>query len=86
MTAADILSQLQAIGVGVRVRGDTLLVRPLDKVPADLAEQVKAHRPELVALLAEPAPVPVAPPVCPSCDDQDYLPLGGGWRRCWACG
>lgn len=25
-------------------------------------------------------------PTCPICDQTDYLPIGRGWRRCWACG
>src|SRR5207245_8813649 len=24
--------------------------------------------------------------ICPDCGEVDYLPLTGGWRRCWACG
>ena len=23
---------------------------------------------------------------CPSCGAGDYLPLAGGWCRCWSCG
>ena len=86
MTAAEILSQLQAAGVSIRVDGATLLCRPLSSVPAELAEQVRAHKPELVALLSKPALSEPAPPVCPQCHQQDYLPLGGGWHRCWSCG
>jgi hypothetical protein len=86
MTAAEILSQLQAAGIGIRLHGDTLLCRPLGNVPAELAEQIRAHKPELVALLAEPAPAQTAPPVCPRCRQQDYMPLADGWRRCWSCG
>jgi hypothetical protein len=85
MTAAEILSQLQAAGVGIRLDGDTLLCRPLGNVPAELAEQIRAHKPELVALLAEPAPVQTAPLICPRCRQQDYMPLGDGWRPCWVC-
>jgi hypothetical protein len=85
MTAAEILSQLQAVGVGIRLHGDTLVCRPLRKVPVELAEQIRAHKPELVAILAEPAPIPTAPPVCPRCHQQNYMPLGSGWRRCWSC-
>jgi hypothetical protein len=71
MTAAEILSQLQAVGVGIRLDGDTLVCRPLSKVPADLAEQIRANKPELVAILTEPAPVQTAPPICPRCHQQN---------------
>ena len=86
MTAAEILSQLQAAGVTIRLDGDTLVCRPLRDVPADLVQQIRAHKPELVAILAEPAPVQTAPPLCPRCQQQDYMLLGAGWRRCWVCG
>lgn len=86
MTAAEILSQLQAAGIGIRLKGDTLVCRPLGNVPAELAEQIRAHKPELVAILAEPAPGQTAPLICPRCRQQNYMPLGGGWRRCRSCG
>jgi hypothetical protein len=39
MTAAEILSQLQAVGVGIRLHGDSLVCKPLRKVPAELAQR-----------------------------------------------
>ncbi len=81
MTAAEILSELRAAGVAVRVDGDALLCRPRAAVPAVLVPEIITRKPEILALLAAPAPTS-----CPSCGRMDYLPLPAWWRRCWRCG
>ena len=86
MTAVEILSQLQAIGVGIRLQGDTLVCRPLRRVPTELVAEIRAHKPELVAILAPTVSDQAAPPVCPRCREGDHVALDGGWRRCWLCG
>ena len=81
MTAVEILAGLQAAGVAVRVDGDNLLCRPRAAVPAPLLDEVARLKPEIIALIRE------APPTtCPDCNQLDYMPLGGNWRRCWVCG
>ena len=81
MTAAEILSGLQAARVAVRVDGDNLLCRPRGAVPAALLDEVTRHKPEIIALIR------AAPPTtCPHCHQENYMPLGGNWRRCWVCG
>jgi TubC N-terminal docking domain len=81
MTAAEILAELQAAAIAVRVDGDNLLCRPRAAVPAVLVDEVARHKPEIIALILE------APPTaCPACHRMDYMPLGSHWRRCWICG
>ncbi len=81
MTAAEIVSELQAAGVAVRLDGGNLLCRPRAAVPAVLLDEVVRRKPEIIALIRE------APPTaCPACHQIDYMPLGGRWRRCWVCG
>jgi len=47
----DVLNELKAIGVEVIPLGENLLIRPASKVPADLKERLKAHKPEVLAAL-----------------------------------
>ena len=55
MGATELLDQLGACGVSVRVDRDELVLRPADKVPSGLLTQVRQQKAELIALLAEPA-------------------------------
>lgn len=63
-----------------------LLTAQRDAVLAALRAEASASPPERSEVPGEPSPVPTSPTVCPQCHHQDYLPLGGGWRRCWMCG
>jgi len=49
---ADLLAELDALGIRLEADGDRLCFRPRDKVTADLAARMKAHKGELLALLA----------------------------------
>lgn len=77
MTAAEVLAELQRHGVLVQVDAGHLRTRPAGAVPEELRPALLEHRAELVDLVAR---------TCPGCGVVDYLPLAGGWRRCWACG
>jgi hypothetical protein len=51
MTAADLLSELEARQVELAVAGDRLRFRPATAVPEDLREELRAHKAELLELL-----------------------------------
>ena len=84
----DILAALSERGITVRLAdGDQPLVGPADQVDEADRALLAAHRDAVLAALnAGPAPVQTAPPTCPWCRQQNYMPLGSGWRRCWSCG
>ena len=42
--AAELLEQLQSFGVSVSVDQDELVLRPGNKVPADLLPEVRQHK------------------------------------------
>jgi hypothetical protein len=56
MTAGVLLDALRERGVVVEVAGDRLRYRPRDAVPPELRAQLVAHKPGLLALLAEEPP------------------------------
>ncbi|MBI2218774.1 MAG: hypothetical protein HYU51_15930 [Candidatus Rokubacteria bacterium] len=65
MTVAALVADLRRRGVTLEPRGDKLAVRPVSRVRPDELEELRARKPEVLALLA-PAPEPV--PVLPSLD------------------
>ena len=52
MTAAAILARLDALGVAVVARGESLALRPAAAVPPALLAEVKHHKAEVLAMLA----------------------------------
>ena len=77
MTAAQLLCELRRLGVQVEASDGRLRTLPVGAVPEDLRPLLIEHRAALLELLGMS---------CPRCGQVDYLPLSGGWRRCWACG
>jgi hypothetical protein len=77
VTAGELLAELRRAGVDVEADGDSLRTWPAGAVPVELRRWLLALRDELVRLVLIS---------CPRCSTIDYLPLGGGWRRCWDCG
>ncbi|HEX6993730.1 MAG TPA: hypothetical protein VF339_06240 [Gammaproteobacteria bacterium] len=58
MTAgAEILAQLEAAGISLRVDGDRLYARPRSRLTPELAELIRAHRDELIRTLRPPRAV-----------------------------
>jgi hypothetical protein len=63
-SASEILEALRRLGVEVSLRDGIVYLAPASKAPAEIIEQVKARKPELVKLLkaedrpAGPEPVP----------------------------
>jgi hypothetical protein len=74
-TAADLLAELDALGVRLAADGTHLRFRPREKVTAELAERMKAHKPELLARLGRPveATVKPKPPFAPAPAPPDAL-------------
>lgn len=49
---AELLAELDALGIQLEADGDRLRFRPREKITADLSARMKAHKGELLALLA----------------------------------
>ena len=59
MNARDVLLNAAGCGVHLSVDGDRLKVEPMVEVagvPADLLDQLRQHRDEIVAILSRPLP------------------------------
>lgn len=52
MSATEVLASLKAAGHTIRLSGDELVIRP--RPAAELLDQVREHKAELVELLADP--------------------------------
>lgn len=61
MSAADLLARLSAAGLEVTADGAALAVRPASKLTDELRAELRASKPELLALLAAPAAPEPAP-------------------------
>ncbi|MDE1989143.1 MAG: hypothetical protein ACYCUI_12385 [Vulcanimicrobiaceae bacterium] len=73
MNAASILETLAAAGITVRREGGNLRLIPsrTGTVPADVVELARANKPELLAVLADPAaPAATVPPQQPQATSQ----------------
>ena len=54
-SAADLLAELDALGIQLEANGEHLRFRPRERVTADLAARMKMHKAKLLALLAKRA-------------------------------
>lgn len=52
-TPAALLAELAALGIELRAHGDRLRFRPQTAMTPELAARVKAHKPDLLAMLAD---------------------------------
>lgn len=55
MGARDLLAELMAAGITLTVEGDKLIARPGSRLTDAIRNDLRQHKPALVALLAEPA-------------------------------
>ncbi len=93
MSAAAVLSRIQAAGGEALVIDGRLKLRAARPLPDALVAEVRAHKPELLALLAanDTAPDPEPTTVCPTCGCGLYWrvsaiePGGPGPWQCVAC-
>jgi hypothetical protein len=51
MTAEELLGEVRARGVVLRVEGDRLRFRPVDRVPPELREELRQHKAQLLEIL-----------------------------------
>jgi len=51
VTAEELLSEFSARGVVLRVEGDRLRFRPVDRVPPELQDELRQHKAQLLAIL-----------------------------------
>jgi hypothetical protein len=51
MTVTSLLAELHSLGVTLEAQGDQLRFRPVDAVPPDLLEHLRANKEEVIALL-----------------------------------
>lgn len=56
--AGTILESCRAAGLRVERDGDCLVIRPADRVAPELLNAIRAHKPDLLALLDRGAPTP----------------------------
>jgi hypothetical protein len=89
MTPLEIINRLNASGVTIRTEGESLVVMPKSKVPADLVGELPHRKPELMALLTKMCfclpPMPPAgidSPVCQHCEIACWCATCGGCRWC----
>ena len=54
MDATAVLERLDRLGVSIQLDGPDLILRPGSRVPADVLENVRAHKPEIIAHLRKP--------------------------------
>ncbi len=82
MTAQHLCLEASRRGLRLEPRGDKLAVIPAHLCPPDFADELRAHKRELLDLLAVQAPPPPPPPPAapPPCDDLD-TPHLAGWDR-----
>jgi len=87
MSAADVLAMLHRIGIRLEVVGDRLRYYPRSAMPADLVEQLKAEKVEVLRLLRSP-PVELsdAPPLALGSDGWPVDSFdSAGLAPCPAC-
>ena len=79
----EVLSRLRQAGIRVSADTDELVLR--GRPTRELVELARAHKRQLLVDLAEEQAITDFYK-CPHCGVLDYEPLGGGRRRCYACG
>ena len=62
---ADLLADLDALGIQLAADGQRLRFRPREKVTTDLAAQLKTHKAALLALLQRPKEAALTPQPAP---------------------
>jgi hypothetical protein len=52
--ADEIINALSGLGVTIRVQANNLVLTPRSKVPADLIEELRCHKTEIIDLVRQP--------------------------------
>ena len=80
MGAAELLKELEILGVEVTADGDEMVLRPGARVPSDMLGSLRQAKAEIMALLIYVPDYSVTACVC-------NQPIGGtGPERCGICG
>jgi hypothetical protein len=85
----QIINHLSNLGVTIWAEGESLIVTPKSRVPADLVRELPQRKPELMALLTKMCfclpPMPPAgidSPACQHCGIACWCATCGGCRWC----
>ena len=92
MSVEELLADLTRLGIRLETQGDRLRYSPRSAVPRDLAQRMKVHKDELLAILRPEADQAgdeleaIDPPdPCPNCGTLElWQTLAGNWR-CERC-
>jgi len=94
LTPAEVLSEAARIGLVLRAEGDRIIVRPARDLPSGLADEIRANRGEVLALLvalpheevygAAPVSSDLRALVCLTCRGTDFW-RGRGAVVCRRC-
>src|SRR5262245_28446036 len=74
MTAKDLLANMDQLGFQLKAHGDSILIRPRNRVTDQIRQAIKERKPELVALLRSRTPT--------NDSQRDWPPA----KRCNCCG
>jgi len=86
MSAVEILADLAQLGVQLKAHGDRLRFFPRSAVTTEMAERLRSHKHELLAVLRVPAPVRGQSTIhCPDCRSANLLETDAG-VQCGDCG
>ena len=94
MSTAELMTDLARLGIRIEAHGDRLRYSPRSGVTPDLADRMKAHKGELLAILRrdpeagktdEGIEVIAPPDPCPKCGTLElWQSLASNWR-CLRC-
>lgn len=77
MGARDLLGELMAAGLSLTIDGDRLIVTPRDRLTDAMRDGIRAHKPDLLALLVPaPADDSQSPPEPECAHTRRFLRLG----------
>ena len=87
MSAAELIQAIHRHGGDVTVHGDELNLTAPQPLPADLVDQLRHRKAELLDYLSSNAPGVIADPksACPACGSGQWWQLPGQAWHCRAC-
>jgi hypothetical protein len=87
MSAAELMADLDRLGIRLEAQGDRLRFHPRSAVTPDLADRLREHKGELLALLRSPPVTSIDLADCQHSDVEEISTFDGYLnRRCRRCG